>query len=314
MRKLESLLAIALVSALSAMAAPAASASTELFDFASSLEHTTVAGSAVGNSQFTFDAGTLSCKSAAYTGTVVESKVAEVALSSTFNECTMAGNTATVTMNGCQIVMTSAGIEGATKEVNESLSCEAEKSVVFGAVVAGVKCTISLPAQTLGHAVISEVTGSDLTVAAELTALEYSQTGTPFKPCQTGGGKTNGTFKHHETLNGGEAALALEPIPQRLKFVQAKILFGKVGETVSFELIGQEDKKVEFQFWVSPKDHVQMQKIKGGCSDGINGTFFAKGETCKEEIKCVKGSINEVLELSFITSPIGGDLIKIEGC
>lgn len=179
-------LAVALTAVLAIGAFGAATASAEKFFFNAEAEETTLAGTQEEAHTFTTTAGTLQCKGASFSGSMVETELTTVELTPSYSECTMAGGTsgtATFALNGCTYRLNNGTIEGEKHEGTVGIVCPAEKQIVvqvklFGATV----CTIDVPAQsglgTVTYSTVGENTEAEITVNLNVKEkLSYSHTG-----------------------------------------------------------------------------------------------------------------------------------------
>lgn len=137
--KPKSLLA-ALALVLVASCAHAAGASAAEFHAESG--ETKLSGTQIGESTFTVNAGTVSCKSASYTGFVAPATTSQVTIAPTYSECKLEPiGTATVTMNGCAYVFYASG--------TGDIECPEGKKIEVVAKLFGVtKCTVTVGAQS----------------------------------------------------------------------------------------------------------------------------------------------------------------------
>ena len=204
-------LTLAAVFALSAVAASMASA--EAFHFGSTVDHTVLTGSQVGEDVFTVHGGTVKCSTASYAGTVesVTTKTTEVTITPTYGGCKFAGiaNSATIDMNTCDFLFTAKTKEGANYEGAGHLKCTTPGDTVTVTVVIGgvTKCIIHIPEQSFTSGItysnVSSGSTAHIHVHLHITTLRYSQTeGTGSGKCETKDNTTTGTVTCTATIKG----------------------------------------------------------------------------------------------------------------
>ncbi len=305
-------LALVAVVAMSAMAASAASA--EMFVFTSAA-HTTLAGTQVGATKMTVDAGTASCETAKFSGAMTSDTALEVSLVPTYSECKFSGLTGTtIDMNSCEFVFGAVEKEGSNYEVENRIDCaKSTESIAITAKVAGVlKCTVDIGEQEgLKKITVSnEGSPTKLHTSIGLSGIKYSQTaGSGLGHCETLENTTNGTYEGVETIEGkneGGTQVSVEAlqIPQKIKIKSNPIKFTGAKET--FEVENLVNEAITIKFWIHPGVLNPMQNCV---------KLAKKGDTCKEELECTAAVATGLkLDLGVITQPLGGDAVKVEGC
>jgi len=171
----------------------------------------TLTGEKEGEAEtFTFDAGTLLCKKATYTGAFTGGTTAETVLTPAYSECTFAGNSATVDVNGCQYVFTPTEKGSFTGGLN--ISCPEEKKIEVTSA-GGFGCRVTIGTQTDLEAVrytnVGSGTTRKVTIDLNVAGLAYEEHNVFFPTCASSTvAKTNGTYKGAVSLGGetGEKA------------------------------------------------------------------------------------------------------------
>jgi len=182
-RKFKSLgLVLAAVFAMSAIGASAASAA----EFHSAGAPTTITGTQSTSHVFTTSAGTVTCKTATFSGTQSTQTATTVQLTPTYKECTAFGFiNVPIDVNGCSYTFTS---HGAT-----TVDCAAGKA--FEITVPG--CTTKVGPQTFAKGMEYTTVGStpsrSITSHTNVTEIEYNECGTVRK---------NGTYKGDTSIKG----------------------------------------------------------------------------------------------------------------
>ena len=180
-------LAFVAVLALGALSATAASAA----EFHSEAAHTILDGSQpVGEDDvWTFNAGTVKCTSATYSGTQSSATTASLSVKPTYSGCTAFGFVNTpvhwecvLFFNGSRLVWWFCIIE-----------------------VTAFNCTVKVAPQELPNGVTYDNAGSgtsrDITATFNLSGIKYTQESKAFPGC-TNGTFTNGTYKGSATITG----------------------------------------------------------------------------------------------------------------
>jgi hypothetical protein len=306
-------LSLMAVFAMSAVAASAASA--EMFVFTSAAEETTLSGSQVGATQITVDAGSASCETAKFSGTMTSDTVLEMSLIPTYSGCKFAGFTGTtIDMNSCEFVFGAVETEGSSYGVENRIDCaKSTESIAITARIAGVlKCTIHIGEQEglKKISVSNEGSPKKLRASIGLTGIKYSQTeGVGAGKCANAENTTNGTYEGEEAIEGknkGGTQVNLEAlqIPQKIKIKSNPIKFTGAKET--FEVENLVNEAITIKFWIHPGVLNPMQKCV---------KLAKKNDTCTEEIECTAAVATGLkLDLGVITQPLGGDAAKVEGC
>jgi trypsin len=142
-----------------------------------------------------FDAGTLSCKKATYTGELAGTVTGELVVTPVYSECKLAGNSATVDINGCQYAFTPAeGESGFAGGLN--IVCPEEKKIE----VTGAGCKITIGPQNDLEDVTYTNTGSGstrkITIDLDLSGFAYEEHNVFPSTCAANTvPKTNGTYE-----------------------------------------------------------------------------------------------------------------------
>lgn len=156
---------------------------------------------------FVTTVGNTSCKNVAYAIGTVKTPTTTVTATPTYTNCTSFGFPATIDTNGCTYTFHVTG--GALTVGDVTIVCPAGQEIRVTAIGAGtLKCTVSVPAQTLSNATFSDpVTYTNIgegptrgvTIAVKYGSaaggLKYShKEGTGVGKCTNGSG-TTGTFE-----------------------------------------------------------------------------------------------------------------------
>jgi hypothetical protein len=172
------------------------SSSAMATEFHSEVAHTIIDGEqpAETNDVFTVKAGTVTCKSATYSGTVNSATTSEVTVQPKYSECTAFGfvNTTIDVPSGCWYRF--------TPDTNPlHIVCGAEPITVTA-----FNCWITVGSQTnSGITYSNSGSGSsrDVTVTANATGLTYTQHSKSFPGC-TSGTFTDGKYVGKGTVKG----------------------------------------------------------------------------------------------------------------
>lgn len=178
--------------AMLAMGATGASAA-EFHAAATPVEFT---GTQTTNHVFKFKAGTVTCKKAAFAGTLAVTTATSLKLSPSYAECTFNGVNATVDVNGCTYAYTASSATSGQIAIN----CPEGKTLVF----TGPSCTVTVAAQGPLNKMKYETTGTspnrDFDIIHEVTEIKYTQSGAG---CLGGSGTfTDGTYTGAATVKG----------------------------------------------------------------------------------------------------------------
>jgi hypothetical protein len=192
-------LAALAVCALSAFSAASASAA----EFHSSVEHTILDGTQIGNDVFTTNAGTVSCADARYDGTITAKTTKTITgVTPTYSECTAFGFTSVpIDHNECTYDYHTTAVAPPAPAANYiSITCPTGKVIE----VTEPNCTVTVGPQNLaGVAYTTEGKSPkrDVKVTVNIVGITYTQDGRGFFPC-TAGTFTNGTYKGESTVIG----------------------------------------------------------------------------------------------------------------
>jgi hypothetical protein len=309
------IMGVALIAAFALGAVAASAASAESFDFYSEVQHTDLAGSGEGTSKFAFSAGTVTCSTAKYEGTMSSEESTSLTLAPLFEGCTVdPTGTASVSMNGCQFVLTASTKEESTYKAGLDITCGEGKTISIVVKVAGVtKCTIEIPAQSLSTVTVSEVSEGDLKAVAAVEGLKYSQTtGSGSGACTKAENNTNGVYEGVAKIGGSleelDATLSLQP-PKSVVAVDLSTKFTGLNDKKATKIYNLTDQKLEINkiSWAGEF----FKFIKETCAGGI-----AKGGSCEIELECIKAvpkgkSVYIVAESKAPRALAAGEL---EGC
>lgn len=142
-----------------------------------------------------FDASTLSCKKATYSGELAGTKTGEVTVTPAYSECKLFETNATVDMNGCQYTFTPAEGESSF-EGGLNIVCPEEKKIE----VTGSGCKIAIEPQDDLEDVTYTNTGSGttrkITMDLDLSGLAYEEHNVFPSTCAANTvPKTNGAYE-----------------------------------------------------------------------------------------------------------------------
>ncbi len=168
-----------------------------------------------GADVFELDAGTVSCSTVSYTGTVGNLTATTWMLSPSYSGCIAFGFANTViSMNGCEYLLHAEATEGGINKGSMDIACPSGKEVTIVVSSFGTtKCTIHIPPQTglrtlrftnIGTGTTREIT-VDLNIsgAAGGGGLKYSQTaGTGFGACSNATNTSLGSYNGLASLTG----------------------------------------------------------------------------------------------------------------
>jgi hypothetical protein len=312
------ILGLALVAALALSAFAASAASAEPFVLTSEVENTTLKGEQVGTTTIGGDGGKIKCEGGKLTGSMSNPAGAavEVTLTPTYEKCTFAGLAGVeVQTNSCGYVLKTGEKEGSNYEAQLGVNCEKETdSITFTAKLSGVtKCIVHIGEQAgLGKVTISEE-GSPTWLRAKinLTSVEYDQTaGTGLGACTKAENTTNGTYEGESTIKGysGETQkkLIALPLTQTVDIKTNPVKVKGNGTTATFDIENLLNQQVQILAMIGPPGGAikPMEKCK---------TIAKMGDTCNEEVECVKARGKDAV-LGLVTSPVGGAMVKLEGC
>jgi hypothetical protein len=173
-------------------------------EFHSSVAHTILSGSQIGEDVFTFNAGTVKCKSATYSGTRSTSTTTTIRLAPSYSECTAFGFVgATVHMNKCEY-------DYVTKYIlDQSVSwidivCPESKVIE----VTAFNCALTIGPQkertTFTPTVIGSTPSRLLKLALKITGIAYVQHSKSFPGCSSNETKprTEGSYQAEVTVSG----------------------------------------------------------------------------------------------------------------
>ncbi len=198
-RRLNALgLALVALCALAAVSATGASAATR---FTSESTHTGPPGSQIGIDKWKFNAGTVECNEAVYTGTSASTETTEQTISPAYSECKAFGFVnATIDMNGCTYNLTVSGPA-------IHIVCSGSNVIAMTAF----NCEVTVPAQTINGITLTNSgtggTGMDILQAIKATGITYIQHSKTFPGCNTGGTLETTTTLFHDGTYEGEATL-----------------------------------------------------------------------------------------------------------
>jgi hypothetical protein len=193
---------LVLLFAVSALCAASASADV----IRSESYPTTLTGSKDGafTDELSLTAGTARC-TPSYQATL-SADASTVAASPSYTGCSSFGFPSTIDVNGCTYLFHVNG--GASTEGDADLVCPAGAEVTITAVSAGTtKCTVHFPSQadiggTVTYSTIGAGATREITIAANLTGLDYTHTkGTGLGAC-TAGSATSGTLTLKAVMTG----------------------------------------------------------------------------------------------------------------
>lgn len=182
-RKFKSLgLVLAAVFAMSALGVSAASAA----EFHSAKAPTTISGTQSSSHVFTTNAGTVTCKTATFSGTQSTTTATTVQLTPTYSSCTAFGFiNVPIDVNGCSYTFTS---HGAT-----TVDCPSGKA--FEITAPG--CTTKVGPQTFASGMTYTTVGStpsrSISASTNISGITYDECGTI---------RTNGTYKGTTSITG----------------------------------------------------------------------------------------------------------------
>ncbi len=322
MRRLR-LLTMALMAALALSATAAASASAEPYVFTSEAEDTVLKGEQVGTSKMGVSAGTVSCEHGTLSGTESSalSAAIELPLTASYEKCTAFGVlSAEVKMNSCEYLIGAGEKEGESYEAEASIYCaEPGDAITATAKLAGVtKCTVRIGPQDGLHGITVEKEGSPSEIRAKLhlTEIEYDQVaGTGLGACSTAENTKNGTYESTVTIDGrkGESLVNLtpDPIPEYIEFDPKSFKFTGLNSVVKFKIKNITAAKLSIIGVIAPSKFIAPQKKCWGKDIAKKGDA---GDSCEEEIKCVKLSNLKIDVAALATSPLGGTKAVAEGC
>jgi hypothetical protein len=191
------------------LALAAVSSSAMATEFHSETAHTIISGEqpAAENDVFTVNAGTVTCKSATYSGTTSAETQAEVTVTPTYNECTAFGFVSTkIDVPGGNVA---AGAGGGCDYRFTPSTASSQLHIVCGSgefiTVTAFNCYVRVGTQTAtGVTYVNGGSGTsrDVTVNANITGLSYSQEN-KFGGCGGGAGSfTNGKYVGAGTVKG----------------------------------------------------------------------------------------------------------------
>jgi len=187
-RKFKSLgLVLAAVFAMSAIGASAASAA----QFHASVEPVNITGTQSTTHVFTTSAGTVTCKTATFTGTQATKTSSTVTLAPTYKECTAFGFiNVPIDVNGCAYIFSASG----TTEVE----CPAGKA--FEITVPGCTTTVGPQhfATGMTYTTIGTTPNRHITAHTNISGIHYIECGTT---------RTNGTYKGSTTVKAASGEI-----------------------------------------------------------------------------------------------------------
>ncbi len=210
------LLGLALVAALAINAVAVGMASADVLTSEKSV--TTLTGTQEGEDVFEVDGGKVTCTHVTYSGTLTASSSSSVTVTPTYTGCTFVGLAATVTMNGCDYLVTINSAVGNTTG-NVDIVCPTGNEVTVTAPSIGTaKCIVHVPPQnnlttSTGTNLTGAGTTKELTLDINITNISYSQTkGTAETGnCETKDNTTGGKYTG-KALITGENSTATEHI------------------------------------------------------------------------------------------------------
>jgi hypothetical protein len=164
--------------------------------------HTLWSAEQTGVNLYTFEAGTVTCKEMAYSGTTTVTTTTTIDLTPAFSGCTAFGFINTkIDTNGCAYRYHTQK-EGSSTQ-GTSIVCPEGKSIVITAF----QCEVLIPSQS-GLTTTTYTDGlGDIVVDDNLTAIEYTQTSKSFPGCKDGiftTGKYSGATTVRATNTAGE--------------------------------------------------------------------------------------------------------------
>lgn len=170
--------------------AGAASASAQ--EFHADISNPTLKASAASGSTFNVNGKTIKCTASSYEGSASTATVTNWTLFANLGNCVAFGFSTGITSGGCDFVLSAGGESG-----NLRLNCPSGNTYTFTATFLGsTVCIIRIKPQATGTTVSIANAGSgssrDITFAASLSGLEYSEDPGGF--CEVGSG-SNGTFE-----------------------------------------------------------------------------------------------------------------------
>jgi hypothetical protein len=169
-------------------------------EFHSSSSHTILDGSQIGEDVFTFNAGTLKCKSISSTGTTSSATTSSISLSPTLSECTAFGFVSSpVHMNKCvfQYVIF-------FQQDYENIICPEGKVIE----VTAFNCLLTIGSQsnltTWTATIIGHTPTRLMKLALSIAGISYTQHSKSFPGCSSNETKprTDGTHKGEVTVTG----------------------------------------------------------------------------------------------------------------
>jgi hypothetical protein len=193
-RKLKALgLAFVAILALGVLSASAASAA----EIHSEQAHTIIDGSqpVAEDDVYTFNAGTVKCTEASYSGTTTSATSSEVSLTPAYSGCTAFG-----------FVNAKIDIEiECTFRLRWGIPPFRISCTKFTIKITAFNCHVSMGTQDINSGVTYDNAGSgssrDITATLNLSGIKYTQESKSFPGC-TNGTFTNGTYKGSITLTG----------------------------------------------------------------------------------------------------------------
>jgi hypothetical protein len=215
---------LALVASFAMSAMVASAAQAESFWFTSEVSPTTLTGSQKTEffDKFKTDSGSVTCEKATYSG-LQTTTASSVTFIPVYEECEIGGVPATIDLNSCDYVLTQHTRVDTTKfTVTTTINCTGTNQIKITVTLPGgtVKCTISVPEQTIATGVTLTNGNNGSTGKTDITAdfsinptfaatggITYSETtGTGIGACTTRSDTTNGTYIGQATINGANGA------------------------------------------------------------------------------------------------------------
>jgi hypothetical protein len=169
----------------------------------SEVSHTILSGSQIGETTFTFNAGSVKCKQATNEGTTETATLITFKITIHFNECTAFGFVnSKVDATPCWILV---HLRIILPKIKPTWECEPIEPMA----VTAFNCEVTVPAQELNGSAELVNSGSgksrDVRLNLSITGMHYIQHSKSFPGC-TSGTFTNGTLAQSVTLKGSNTA------------------------------------------------------------------------------------------------------------
>jgi hypothetical protein len=278
-----------------ALALAASPASAEEFFFQSEAKETTLKGVQDSTQVLTTTAGTVECKKASYTGTMVETELKTIELAPTFSECTSGEKTATFEMNGCKYRFNNGSIESEQNKGTFSLVCPEGKEVAVTIKVFGLPfCTIHLAGQSsLATVTYTNLNGNEESkITADVNVkekLKYTHSGSG---C-TSGSSSTGSLAVKATVEGESGGKQVgvagdRNITAEISVTPALLPFGGMGKGATTQITIKNTGNLRFWLGKETIDPATADFKISASTCGIP-TSFRKGESCITTIEWVTG-------------------------